>query len=92
MPAFRCTFGANELSYTGNFTNRDDSALLGEIMAPTLITCGRADLATPETGAIYRRKLPGSRLVAFEHRSHWYFEEERALYLTTLRTFLGEHD
>ena len=86
------TVGANELSYTGNFANRDDSVRLGEIRVPTLFTCGRADLATPATSAIYQGKLPGSRLVVFENSSHWHFEEERALYLKTLRNFLREND
>jgi len=31
-------------------------------------------------------------LVVFERSSHWYFEEERALYLDTLRDFLREDD
>jgi proline-specific peptidase len=92
LDSYVTTVGANELNYTGNFTNRDDSARLGEIMVPTLFTCGRADLATPETSAVYQRKLPGSRLVVFEHSSHWYFEEERALYLMTLHNFLCEND
>lgn len=92
LDSYVTTVGANELSYTGNFTNRDDPARLAEIMVPTLFTCGRADLATPETSAIYQRKLPGSRLVVFENSSHWYFEEERALYLMTLHNFLREND
>jgi pimeloyl-ACP methyl ester carboxylesterase len=92
LESYVTTVGANELSYTGNFANRDDSARLGEIVVPTLFTCGRADLATPATSASYQRKLPGSRLVVFEHSSHWYFEEERALYLMTLRNFLREND
>jgi proline iminopeptidase len=92
LESYVTTVGANELSYTGNFTNRDDSARLGEIMIPTLLTCGRADLATPATSAIYQRKLTGSRLVVFENSSHWYFEEEQALYFMTLRHFLREND
>jgi len=92
LESYVTTVGANELSYTGNFANRDDSARLAEIVVPTLLTCGRADLATPATSALYQRKLPGSRLVVFENSSHWYFEEERALYLMTLRNFLREHD
>ncbi len=92
LDSYMTTVGANELSYTGNFTSRDDSARLGEIMVPTLFTCGRADIATPETSALYQRKLPGSRLAVFENSSHWSFEEERALYLMTLRDFVGEND
>jgi proline iminopeptidase len=92
LDSYRTTVGASELSYTGNFTDRDDSARLDEIRVPTLLTCGRADLATPETSAVYEARLPGSRLVVFEKSSHWYFEEERALYLATLRTFLRQHD
>ncbi len=92
LDSYVTTVGANELSYTGNFTNRNDAAHLGEIMVPTLLTCGLADVATPDTSAIYQSKLPGSRLVVFENSSHWYFEEERALYLMTLNSFLREKD
>lgn len=92
VASYRATVGANELSYTGNFRDRDDSTRLGEIGAPTLLICGRADIATPERSAVYQAKLPGSRLVVFENSSHWYFEEERQLYTRTLETFLGEHD
>lgn len=92
LESYVTTVGANELSYTGNFANRDDSARLGETVVPTLLTCGRADLATPATSARYQRQLPGARLVVFENSSHWSFEEERALYLMTLRSFLRDND
>lgn len=92
LDSYQATVGANELSYTGNFRNRDDSTRLGEIRVPTLLLCGRADIATPERSAVYQKKLPGSRLVIFENSSHWYFEEEREAHTRTLETFLAEHD
>jgi proline iminopeptidase len=92
LESYVTTVGADELHYTGNFANRDDSVRLGEIRVPTLFTCGRADLATPATSVLYQRQLHGSRLVVFEYSAHWYFEEERVLYIRTLRNFLREHD
>jgi proline-specific peptidase len=92
VESYQATVGANELAYTGNLRNRDDSARLGEIGVPTLLLCGREDIATPERSAAYQSKLPGSRLVVFEHSSHWYFEEERKLHTRTLETFLAKHD
>jgi proline iminopeptidase len=90
--SYMATVGPSELNYTGNFRDRDDSARLGEVGVPTLLLVGRHDLATPETAAAYQRTLPRGTLVVLENSSHWYFEEERAAYLTTLRQFLREHD
>jgi pimeloyl-ACP methyl ester carboxylesterase len=92
LDSYQATVGANELHYTGNLRNRDDSARLGDIKVPTLLLCGRDDIATPERSAVYQEKLRGSRLVVFERSSHWYFAEERDLHRSTLESFLREHD
>lgn len=76
--SYRTVVGPDELHYTGNLAARDDSARLDEITVPTLLTCGRADLATPATSARYQRRLADSRLVVFDRSSHWYFGEECA--------------
>jgi pimeloyl-ACP methyl ester carboxylesterase len=71
---------------------RDDSARLDEITVPALLTCGRADLATPATNARYRRRLADSRLVVFDRSSHWYLEEEPDPCLEMRRRFPRPHD
>ena len=58
LDSYVTTVGANELSYAGNFTNRNDAARLGEIMVPTLLTCGRADVALPRRAPSTRANCP----------------------------------
>ena len=61
---------------TGNLKDWDITARLGEIRAPTLITCGRYDEATPVLAETMQRGIPGAESVIFEQSAHFAFAEE----------------
>ena len=84
--------GPDELHYTGTLRDVDDSHLLSSIEAPVSFHCGRADIATPRRCERYRLMTPWSELKIFERSSHAFFDEERALFVRTLRDWLSRND
>jgi pimeloyl-ACP methyl ester carboxylesterase len=62
---------------------------LGELELPVLYTAGRYDEIRPEHVAEMHERTPGSELVVFEGSAHLPFEEERELFMATLRDFLA---
>jgi proline iminopeptidase len=88
MPVYESMWGPSEWTVTGTLRDFDRSARLRELHLPALFTCGRHDEATPETVEFYRSRLPGSRLVVFEHSSHMAHLEERQRYLAEVGGFL----
>jgi len=87
---YNTMWGPAEFFITGNLSNYDCTAHLGEIDIPALFTCGRYDEATPETTAWYQSLLPASKMVVFEQSAHMPHLEEKEHYLQTLRNFLRE--
>ena len=61
-----------------------------KIKVPTLFTCGRHDLITPETTASYSEKVKGSDLVVFENSAHMTMNEEPENYVNAIRNFLNK--
>ncbi|MGA9838899.1 MAG: proline iminopeptidase-family hydrolase [Thermoplasmata archaeon] len=90
-PKYRVMNGPNEFTITGTIRDWDQSARLGEIRIPTLVTTGRYDEVTPVVAESIHRGIPGSELVLFTESSHTAFWEERARYMDVLQRFLARH-
>ena len=65
---------------------------LDKIKTPTLFTCGRYDMASPNTVQLYHSLLRGSELKVFEQSSHVPHIEEPVNFLKTIENFLNSHD
>ena len=84
--------GPSEFHVVGNLKNWDIVARLPEIEAPTLVTSGRHDEATPLIAATVHQGIRGSEWVIFENSSHMAHVEEADRYMTVLDEFLCRHD
>jgi L-proline amide hydrolase len=84
--------GPSEFHVVGKLKNWDIVARLHEIKAPTLVTSGRHDEATPLIAETVHRGIPGSEWVIFENSSHMAHVEEPARYMAVLDEFLCRHD
>src|SRR6202789_2286532 len=63
---------------------------LPAVLAPTLVTVGRRDWVTPVSAAqTIADLMPNAELVVFEKSGHSPQVEERELFLSTVREFLG---
>jgi proline iminopeptidase len=91
IPKYGTMNGPNEFTIIGTIKDWDQSARLGEIRAPTLVTAGRYDEITPKVAESIHRGIPGSEFVVFEESSHLAFWEERAKYMDVLSRFLDRH-
>lgn len=84
--------GPSEFHVVGNLKHWDIRARLPEIDAPTLVTSGRHDEATPLIAETVHRGIRGSEWVLFEHSSHMPHVEEAERYMHVLDEFLCRHD
>jgi proline iminopeptidase len=91
LPKYGTMNGPNEFTIVGTIKDWDQTARLGEIRAPTLVTTGRFDEITPRVAESIHRGIPGSEYVVFEESSHMAFWEERPRYMEVLRGFLDRH-
>jgi len=82
------TIGPNIFTVTGNLKDWDCTNRLGEITAPTLITCGRYDETGPACAETLHRGIPNSEMHIFEQSAHMAHLEETELYLQGVRSFL----
>lgn len=80
--------GSSELEPAGCLRDWDATPRLHEIQVPTLVTCGRHDLAPPAAAAALYRGIPGSDWVVLEHSAHVPHLEEPQRYLEVLDGFL----
>lgn len=92
LQVYYTMWGPSEFFMTGNLANYDRTSRLGEVIVPTLFTCGRYDEATPETTAWYQSLIPQAEIAIFEHSSHMPHLEEMELYLQVVRDFLNGID
>ena len=90
--SYRTTVGIDELNYTGNLKNRDDSPLLSDVAVTIWFICGKNDIARPERCIEYHKTVADSEITIFHNSSHSYFDEERTAYLLALRDFVKKHD
>lgn len=85
-------FGQSLLAPAGRLADWDVTGRLGEVRCPTLVTCGRYDMATPEMAAALYRGVPDSVWVVLERSAHVPHLEEPQRYLELLDGFLGRSD
>lgn len=86
---YRSLWGPNELLVNGSLRGYDALSRLGEIACPVLVTCGRWDEATPETGELIAKGARG-KLRVFELSAHYPHLSEPAEYCRVLEEFLRE--
>jgi proline iminopeptidase len=92
LQVYHTMWGPSEFFMTGNLANYDRTSRIGEVIVPTLFTCGRYDEAPPETTAWYQSLIPQAEIAIFEHSSHTPHLEEMELYLQVVRDFLNGID
>lgn len=85
---YQTMWGPSEFVISGNLHGYERTDRLHELKLPILFTCGRHDLTTPEATGWYQSMLPTSEMVIFEASAHGPHDEERELYLQTVRHFL----
>lgn len=84
--------GPSEFHVVGHLKTWDIVDRLSEITAPTLVTSGRHDEATPLIAETVHRGIRGSHWVVFENSSHMAHVEEASRYMAVLEEFLGRHE
>lgn len=84
--------GPSEFHVIGTLKNWDIIPRLPEIKAPTLVTSGRHDEATPLIAGTIHRAIAGSEWVVFEDSAHMAHVEEEHRYMAVLDEFLGRHE
>jgi proline iminopeptidase len=87
---YRHMWGAGEFTSTGLLRDYDRSDRLAELKLPVLFLAGRHDEAVPETVADFQRRVPGAKLVVFEHSAHSTYRTETAEYVRIVRQFIEE--
>jgi proline-specific peptidase len=84
--------GPSEFYVVGTLKNWDVRHRLHEIHAPTLITSGRYDEATPAIAETVHQGIPSSQWVIFENSSHTAHVEETERYVQVLNAFISQHE
>ena len=84
--------GPTEFTVIGNMKDWNRIEKLSEIVAPTLITCGRYDELTPACSRTLRQGIMNSRMHVFERSAHMAHLEETESYLQILSEFLRDLD
>jgi proline-specific peptidase len=84
--------GPSEFHVVGTLKNWDVRHRLGEIHAPTLVTSGRYDEATPLIAETVHKGIAGSKWVVFENSSHLAHVEETDLFMKVVTEFISQYD
>jgi len=84
--------GPSEFYVVGTLKNWDVRAQLGQINAPTLITSGKYDEATPVIMDSVHTGIRGSQWVLFENSAHLAHAEEPERYMQILGDFIHLHE
>jgi L-proline amide hydrolase len=85
---YHAMFGPSEFHATGTLKEWDVRDRLGEIRAPTLVTSGRHDEATPTVAGTVHRGIEGSGWVVSEESSHMAHLEEEGEYRRVVNDFM----
>src|SRR5699024_4861183 len=92
VEALNLHYETHNFAFSQNQPNYDIVDRLHEITIPVLITVGRHDWVTPlEESELLHEKISNSTLKIFENSGHGPQNEERELWLQTVREFLKEH-
>lgn len=89
---FKTMWGDYEFYCPGNLKDFDREHVLEEIKVPTLFTCGRFDLTTPESTAGYAEQVDGAEFVVFEKVAHMTMNEDPENFVEVIREFLNKSD
>lgn len=89
---FKTMWGEYEFYCPGNLKDFDREHVLKEIKVPTLFTCGRFDLTTPESTASYAEQVDGAEFVVFEEIAHMTINEDPENYVGVIREFLNKSE
>ena len=92
LQVYHTMWGPSEFFMTGNLADYDRTSRVGELVVPTLFTCGRYDEASPDATAWYQSLIPQAEIAIFENSSHMPHLEEMELYLQVVREFLNGID
>ncbi|MEZ4671539.1 MAG: proline iminopeptidase-family hydrolase [Anaerolineae bacterium] len=84
--------GPSEFHVIGTLKNWNVIPQLGKINAPTLVTSGKYDEATPVIAETVHKGIPGSEWVLFENSSHTAHAEEAERYMQVLGKFISRHE
>jgi len=84
--------GPSEFHVIGTLKNWNVIPQLGKISAPTLVTSGKYDEATPVIAETVHKGIPDSEWVLFENSSHTAHVEEADRYLQILSAFISRHE
>ncbi|MCA9903499.1 MAG: proline iminopeptidase-family hydrolase [Anaerolineae bacterium] len=84
--------GPSEFHVIGTIKDWDIRHRLPEINAPTLVTSGRYDEATPLIAETVTNGIPGARWVVFEDSAHLSHVEEAERYMQVLSDFISQHE
>jgi proline-specific peptidase len=84
--------GPSEFHVIGTLKTWDIRHRLPEINAPTLVTSGRYDEATPVIAETVHKGIRGSEWVLFENSSHTAHVEEADRYMQVLSDFISRHE
>lgn len=92
VAAMRLHFRTHNYAFSKNQPSYDLSDRLGEIRVPVLVTVGRHDWITPLAASEeIVAGIPAAELAIFENSGHGPQNEERELWLRTVRGFLARH-
>ncbi len=84
-------YATHNYAFSVNNPAFDVREQLGSIRVPTLVLCGATDWITPfALSEDIAARIPGSRLVRFEHSGHKPMIEEPEKFISTLREFMRE--
>ncbi|MBK8026852.1 MAG: proline iminopeptidase-family hydrolase [Chloroflexi bacterium] len=84
--------GPNEFHVIGTLKTWDIIDRLPEINAPTLVTSGKYDEATPLIAGTVYCGIPGARWVVFDNSAHTAHIEEAERYMQVLSAWLAENE
>ncbi|MEP7293551.1 MAG: proline iminopeptidase-family hydrolase [Chloroflexota bacterium] len=84
--------GPNEFHVVGTLKTWDIIDRLPEINAPTLVTSGKYDEATPLISGTVYYGIPGARWTIFDNSSHMAHVEEAGRYMQVLSAWLEENE
>jgi proline-specific peptidase len=84
--------GPSDFHVTGKLRHWDIAARLSSIRAPTLVTSGRYDEATPAIAGAVHERIRRSSWTLFEDSSHMPHLEESGRYLRVVERFLRQSD
>jgi proline iminopeptidase len=90
--SFKIMWGEYEFYCPGNLANFERTDVLHQIKVPTLFTCGRYDLNTPQITNAYARQVKGSEFFVFEKSAHMTMNEEPDAYVTVVKNFLNKNE